>query len=135
MQSASWRDVRRVRFKRGQRGSMSSPMNLLLGFAALLVGLLCSVALAQSTDTSRRGLLYEIRKGNQVALLMGTIHVGRPEFYPLPQSQLARIDKVDAIVLEADIADTARAIAATQKYAMYAPGEPGLDTRLPPALK
>src|SRR5262245_47154646 len=114
---------------------MYSPMKLLRGFAALLVGVLCSVALAQSTDTSRRGLLYEIRKGNQVALLMGTIHVGRPEFYPLPQSQLARIDKVDAIVLEADIADTARAIAATQKYAVYPTGEPGLDTRLPPALK
>ena len=36
---------------------------------------------------------------------MGTIHVGRPEFYPLPAAQLARLDRADAIVLEADVSD------------------------------
>src|SRR5512147_854763 len=75
----------------------------------LVVSFLVSSAWAQSNDAgARRGFLYEIRKGSQVSLLMGTIHVGRPEFYPLP---------------------------ATQKYAVYAAGEPGLDTRIPPALK
>jgi uncharacterized protein YbaP (TraB family) len=76
-----------------------------------------------------------VRKGNQSALLLGTIHVGRPEFYPLPAATLGRIERADAIVLEADVTDTGRAIAATQKYAVYGAGEPGLDTRLPPALK
>ena len=80
-------------------------------------------------------LFYEVRKGNQSALLLGTIHVGRPEFYPLPAATLGRIERADAIVLEADVTDTGRAIAATQKYAVYGAGEPGLDTRLPPALK
>jgi len=88
---------------------------------------------AQSTD--RRGFLWEVRKGKQVAWLFGTIHVGRPEFYPLPPSRLAQVKRADAIVLEADVSDSARAITATQKYAQYAPGAPGLDTRLSPALR
>ena len=66
---------------------------------------------------------------------MGTIHVGRPEFYPLPASRLAQLKRADAIVLEADVSDGSRAIAATQKYAQYPEGAPGLETRLTPELR
>ncbi len=104
--------------------------------ALLLAASTLASAWAQSSEsTPRRGFVYEIRKGNQSALLMGTIHVGRPEFYPLPAAQLARIERADAIVLEADITDSARALAATQKYAVYSADEPGLDTRIPASLK
>ena len=88
---------------------------------------------AQTSD--RRGFLWEVRKGKQVAWLLGTIHVGRPEFYPLPASRLAQLQRADAIVLEADISDASRSIAATQKYAVYAEGAPGLETRLTPELR
>ena len=108
------------------------PVRSLWLFAVVLS--LLAPALAQSPD-ARRGFLYEVRKGNQTALLMGTIHVGRPEFYPLPPSMLARIEGAQAIVLEADVTDTARAITATQKYAVYPNDEAGLDTRLPAPLK
>ena len=94
---------------------------------------LISDSAAQTND--RRGLLWEVRKGKQVAWLLGTIHVGRPEFYPLPASRLALLKRADAIVLEADISDTPRAISATQKYALYPEGAPGLDTRLTPELR
>ncbi len=97
-----------------------------------LASFVVSSVWAQSNEAgARRGFLYEVRKGNQVSLLMGTIHVGRPEFYPLPAAQLERIERADAIVLEADVSDSARALAATQKYAVYAAGEPGLDTAHP----
>jgi uncharacterized protein YbaP (TraB family) len=86
-------------------------------------------------DSDRRGFLWEVRKGKQIAWLFGTIHVGRPEFYPLPPSRLTQIKRADAIVLEADISDSARAIAATQKYAQYPDGTPGLETRLTPELR
>jgi uncharacterized protein YbaP (TraB family) len=103
---------------------------------ALVAGLLVSTAQAQPAGAgAKRGFLYEVRKGNQSALLMGTIHVGRPEFYPFPAAQAARLDRADAVVLEADVSDTARAIAATQKYAVYPTGEPGLESRLPAPLK
>ena len=94
---------------------------------------LASQSLAQGND--RRGFLWEIRKGNQVGLLFGTIHVGRPEFYPLPKGRLAHLQRANVIVLEADISDTARAIAATQKYAVYPESVPGLEKRLPAELK
>jgi hypothetical protein len=87
-----------------------------------------SVALAQG---DRRGFLYEVRKGSQVSLLFGTIHVGRPEFYPLPAARLARMSRADALVLEADITDAARAAVAMQEFAMYPQGADGLDRRLP----
>ena len=88
---------------------------------------------AQASD--RRGFLWEVRKGKQVAWLLGTIHVGRPEFYPLPPSRLAQLKRADAFVLEADVSDVSRAIAATQKYAQYPEGAPGLETRLTPELR
>lgn len=103
--------------------------------ASLLFALVAVAALgAAHAQEDRRGFLFEVRKGTQTSLLFGTIHVGRPEFYPLPASRLSRLTTVDALVLEADITDTARAIDATQKFAMYGAGEEGLDRRLPPEM-
>lgn len=102
--------------------------------ACVLVPLIAaSDSYAQAND--RRGFLWEVRKGKQVGYLLGTIHVGRPEFYPLPPSRLAQLQRADAIVLEADVSDSARAVAATQKYALYPEGAPGLETRLSPELR
>lgn len=103
---------------------------------ALLCLLLCAtLAGVTQAQPAKRGFLYEVRKGGQAALLMGTIHVGRPEFYPLPPAMLARLEKADAIVLEADVTDAANAMKMTQQYAVYGPGEPGLDTRIAAPLK
>ena len=101
----------------------------------LLVGLLAASSESVAQAGERRGFLWEVRKGNQVGLLFGTIHVGRPEFYPLPKARLEQLRSASAFVLEADVSDTARAVAATQKYAMFPDGAPGLETRLPAELK
>jgi uncharacterized protein YbaP (TraB family) len=95
---------------------------------ALIALLATGVAHAQG---ERRGFLFEIRKGSQASLLFGTIHVGRPDFYPLPPSRMSHLSRFDALVIEADITDLARAATAMQKHAMYGPGEDGLDKRLP----
>ncbi len=112
---------------------LSSSRAFLPRAAVLLTALAIMLASASaSAQGERRGFLFEIRKGNQVSLLFGTIHVGRPEFYPLPAARLAKLSRADALVLEADITDTARAIGATQKFALYPQGADGLDKRLPP---
>jgi uncharacterized protein YbaP (TraB family) len=111
---------------------MSRPLHA--PFWALVVLFAC-LASAVDAQPAKRGFLYEIRKGSQTALLMGTIHVGRPEFYPLPAATQARIARADAVVLEADVSDTAAAVQVTQRFAVYPNDEPGLDTRIPPALK
>ena len=113
--------------------SLIKRLTLAVVCCALLPLSLVGDSYAQAND--RRGFLWEVRKGKQVAWLMGTIHVGRPEFYPLPPSRLAQLKRADAIVLEADVSDSARAIAATQKYALYPEGAPGLETRLSPQLR
>jgi uncharacterized protein YbaP (TraB family) len=103
---------------------------------ATLVVVLGTLLLGNSAHAQgdRRGFLFEVRKGAQSSLLFGTIHVGRPEFYPLPASRLSRLARFDALVLEADVTDTGRALAATQKFAMYGDGADGLDKRLSPDL-
>jgi uncharacterized protein YbaP (TraB family) len=113
---------------------MSRPLHARLWAAALVVLCLASATAAAQTP-AKRGFLYEIRKGSQTALLMGTIHVGRPEFYPLPAAMQARLARADAVVLEADVSDAAAALQVTQRYAVYPNDEPGLDTRITPALK
>jgi uncharacterized protein len=100
--------------------------------ASLLVALIALLATgAAQAQGERRGFLYEIRKGSQASLLFGTIHVGRPDFFPLPASRMSHLSRFDTLVIEADITDLARAATAMQKYAMYGPGEDGLDKRLP----
>ncbi|MGE5161373.1 MAG: TraB/GumN family protein [Betaproteobacteria bacterium] len=114
--------------------TFSSREGFVRAAASLLVALLALAAMgAAQAQGERRGFLFEIRKGSQASLLFGTVHVGRPDFYPLPASRMSRLARVDALVLEADISDMARAAAATQKHAMYGQGEDGLDKRLPPA--
>ena len=105
---------------------------LLRAAASLLVALIALLATgAAHAQGERRGFLFEIRKGSQSSLLFGTIHVGRPDFYPLPPSRMSHLSRFDALVIEADITDLARAATAMQKHAMYGPGEDGLDKRLP----
>jgi uncharacterized protein YbaP (TraB family) len=107
-------------------------MPLMRAVAWLLLATLGLLAAgAAHAEGERRGFLFEIRKGAQASLLFGTVHVGRPDFYPLPASRLARLSRTDALVLEADITDIARATAATQRYALYGADEDGLDRRLP----
>lgn len=108
---------------------------LIVAFLACVLFPLILVSDSYAQANDRRGFLWEVRKGKQVAWLFGTIHVGRPEFYPLPPSRLEQLKRADAIVLEADVSDGARAIAATQKYALFPQGTPGLENRLTPELR
>ena len=67
------------------------PRGVARAVAALLLACLAlSTVQTAQAQSDRRGFLFEVRKGTQSALLFGTIHVGRPEFYPLPEARLAR---------------------------------------------
>jgi uncharacterized protein YbaP (TraB family) len=101
---------------------------LLLAFAALL---LLAPAIAQTdAQGAKRGFFWEARKGEQRVYLLGTIHVGRAEFYPPHPDYLRRFDEAAAIVVEADVFDAKRVAEAIQKTALYPDGDPGLDKRL-----
>lgn len=101
---------------------------LLLAFAALL---LLSPAFAQiDAQPAKRGFFWEAHKGAHRVYLLGTIHVGRPEFYPPHPEYLRRFDEAAAIVVEANVFEAKRVAEAIQRTALYPDGDPGLGRRL-----
>ncbi|MGE5337017.1 MAG: TraB/GumN family protein [Gemmatimonadota bacterium] len=86
---------------------------------------------APASAAPKRGFMWQVSKGGRSAYLLGTIHVGRPEFYPLSPSYLARLREADVIAVEADMSEAARVAPLVQKLAYYPDGAPGLDERLP----
>src|SRR5215831_3530001 len=91
--------------------------------------------LKQAEKQTKRGFFWEARKGDRKIYLLGTVHVGRPDFYPPNIEYLRRFNEAKAIVVEADVFNAKRVGAAVQKVAVYPDGEPGLDTRIEDELK
>jgi uncharacterized protein YbaP (TraB family) len=79
---------------------------------------------ATSTDTDRpRGTLYRVRHQGNTSYLFGTIHVGRPNFYPLEPRVTKAFAESGRLVVEFDIRDSARVMTAVVKYGMYGAGD------------
>src|SRR5262252_1550115 len=91
--------------------------------------------LKQAEKQPKRGFFWEARKADRKIYLLGTVHVGRPEFYPPNIDYLRRFDESKAIVVEADVFDAKRVGDVVQRLGLYPDGEPGLDTRLSDELK
>jgi uncharacterized protein YbaP (TraB family) len=91
--------------------------------------------LKQAEKAPKRGFLWEARKGDRKIYLLGTVHVGRADFYPPNIEYLRRFNESVAVVLEANVFDAKRVGDVVQKVALYGDGEPGLDTRINDDLK
>jgi uncharacterized protein YbaP (TraB family) len=91
--------------------------------------------LKQAEKAPKRGFFWEARKGERKIYLLGTVHVGRADFYPPNIEYLRRFDEATAIVVEANVFDAKRVGEVVQRVAVYPEGEPGLDTRLGDELK
>ncbi|WED21126.1 TraB/GumN family protein [Vibrio sp. JC009] len=63
---------------------------------ALSTLLLCSFASAEP-------LYWKATKGGKELMILGSIHLGKPDMYPLPQPVLQFLDKSDAVILEIDM--------------------------------
>src|SRR5215813_10942777 len=55
--------------------------------------------------SARRGLLYEIKSDAGTVYLFGTIHVGKPEFYPLDAKVNNAFAASSALYLEVNLSD------------------------------
>lgn len=86
---------------------------------------------AAATAEPQRGFLWEIRKADRRAYLLGTIHVGQPEFHPLRDGIVARLREAAVIAVEADVSEAARVAPVVQSLAYYGDGVAGLDARAP----
>jgi uncharacterized protein len=71
----------------------------LLLFASLMLS--ASTARAEDTIRISHPLMWQVRSANTTIYLFGTIHVGRSEFYPLPEHVERALTQSTALVVEA----------------------------------
>lgn len=90
-------------------------------------------ALEQLQQAPARGLFYEVRKGGQKAYLYGTIHLGRPDFYPLDLATTRALAQSSELVVELDATQADKVRAALLQNGMLPRGQT-LDAILPPEL-
>lgn len=100
---------------------------------SLWASLLMATPYAQTTENS--GFMWEARRGSARVLLIGTVHVGRLGQSDLSPEQITWINEAQIIAFEADVFNAQRTLAATQRYALFSSGSPGLDQRLSAPLR
>lgn len=88
-------------------------------------------AVTASTDAKTRGLLYEIKSGNKVAYLFGSIHIAKADFYPMSPKVEQAYTQADTVAVEADTSDMAGIQAIMPKLMYTAPDK--LESHLKPA--
>ncbi len=80
----------------------------------------------------KRGILYEARSGASTLYLFGTLHVGKPDFFPLDARTNSAFAASSVVYLELNLADATLAKTATE-LAAYPEGS-SLERALPAAL-
>ena len=85
----------------------------------------------QATEAATRGLLFEIKSGDKTAFLFGSIHIAKPEFYPMSPKVEAAYKAADTVMVEADTTDTQAMQAMLPKLMYTAPDK--LQNHLTPA--
>ena len=76
--------------------------------------------------------LWEVQAGQNRIYLFGTIHVGRPDFYPLPAAVQSAYRDSDVLALEVDPNNQQEAMTAVMS-AMYSPPD-NIENHLPSEL-
>lgn len=105
-------------------------MRVIGRFCIVLVALVaahCPAAAWANDDVAPRGFFWEATRGADRVLLVGTIHVGKPQFAAAAASPALATAKVFAF--EANVFDAQASLAAAQRYAMYPEGAPGLEAQ------
>lgn len=98
---------------------MSIPvLNLIRRFVVLIA--VVAAAHAFALDPAARLPLWEVRGDTGTVYLLGTIHVGRPDFYPLPPAVEDAYRASELLALELDPSND-QAINAAMLTGMYAP--------------
>ena len=82
----------------------------------------------------QRGLFYAVSGHGKTAYLFGTIHVGRPDFYPLELVVTQALAQSSELVVELDATQGDKMQAAILRHATL-PDSRSLDTLLTPALR
>jgi uncharacterized protein YbaP (TraB family) len=77
----------------------------------------------QSIAAPQRGTLYRVRYQNNTAYLFGTIHIGKPTFFPLETEVTRALTHASKLVVEIDIRNSEPFQQALKKHGLYAAGD------------
>ena len=101
-----------------------------------LAVLVLAFTAASFADAGNRPFLWKVESGKATVYLLGSIHVARPDLYPLHGKIDEAFRRSEALVVEADPTGPGGLAAAGLMMALgtYPEGEGGLDTHLPPKL-
>src|SRR5512137_513456 len=91
-------------------------------------------AVAQGERAASQGFLWEATRGAERVRLLGAMHVGRPAAAGVYRADAPVLRDVQVIAFEANVFDAQASLAATQRWAMYPEGAPGLDAYVDAAL-
>lgn len=91
-----------------------------MSFSAILARLLLACAALVPAAASAQNFLWEVSSLTNRVYLFGTIHAGRPEWYPLPPAVDAAFEDSREVVVEADITNR-EAMAKTATATTYTP--------------
>jgi uncharacterized protein YbaP (TraB family) len=104
----------------GLGGELAIPANAAQDAdASLTPSALASSQAAPKPSIPLRGSLYRVRYQDHTTYLLGTLHVGRPEFFPLEVRVTQALSEAEVLALEFDLRDTAALQSAVQKYGLY----------------
>jgi uncharacterized protein YbaP (TraB family) len=108
--------------------------NKIIGFLTVLSGFFLTLAYAENnlatdaalavrTDGPQRGALYRVRHQGNTTYLFGTIHVGKPAFFPLEGEVTRALTRSSKLVVELDVRNGESFQQAVQKHGVYAAGD------------
>jgi uncharacterized protein YbaP (TraB family) len=116
--------------------------NLLLQGVALCLLLPALAAADATTSRARLGLFYEVTDGPAKLYLFGTVHAGKPEYYPFNDTVTNALKSSRYLALEADVSNQSDATKQMAAHATYTGGDslgqhisPALTQKLQPVLE
>ena len=92
----------------------------------IIVVFLSLVLMACQALATERGALFTVTDKGNTLYLYGTIHAGKPEYYPLEPRIGKALAGAPTLALEVDMTGNPGAVAAAfSQYGLFAPGSPG----------
>jgi uncharacterized protein YbaP (TraB family) len=92
-----------------------------------IIVVFCTLILtAFGATAAERGALYQVSANGHTLHLFGTMHIGRPDFFPLEPKILAAMAAAPTLAVEVDLERDPAALAkAMQAHGTFAPGSAG----------
>lgn len=78
-------------------------MNYLARFASVATLTATLVCATQASAELAKPFLWELTKGDKTMTLFGSLHIGKPDFYPIPDTVQKRFDDAKVLAVEADV--------------------------------